>query len=157
MDVVMLIINKIQGIFFAVIKLFHSQNINQMRMIYLLLKEERKKESWLNQIKIMIVLYCPNSIRVLCKIINTVMYWSDKERNIRQGIVDKDVLVVKCSVLVCGNHIMADNIKKEIVKRWLNKIQEAVQARSEMAQYHALSLPYHIKSHDKLAIIKLVF
>lgn len=152
------------GIFFAVTKLFQSQNINLRRMTYLFLKEVAEST---DSAEIIIVvasltkdmnsqndIYRANSIRVLCKIIDAGML-GQIERYIRQAIVDKDALVSSCA-LVCGNHMVSDNAKREVVKRWLNEIQEAVQARSEMAQYHALSLLYHIKAHDKLAVSKLV-
>lgn len=44
----------------------------------------------------------------------------------------------------------------EIVRRWINEVQEAVNSSSDMVQYHALSLLYKIKQHDRLAVSKIV-
>ena len=38
----------------------------------------------------------------------------------------------------------------------MNEVQEGVTSQHEMVQYHALSLLYQIKAHDRLAISKLV-
>lgn len=44
----------------------------------------------------------------------------------------------------------------ELVRRWINEVQEALNSSSELVQYHALSLLYKIKQHDRLAISKIV-
>lgn len=44
----------------------------------------------------------------------------------------------------------------KVVRRWVNEVQEAVTSQHEMVQYHALSLLYQIKAHDRLAVSKLV-
>ena len=44
----------------------------------------------------------------------------------------------------------------EIVRRWVNEVQEAVNSPHEMVQAHALSLLYEIKHKDRLAVSKLV-
>lgn len=38
----------------------------------------------------------------------------------------------------------------------MNEVTEGVSSQHEMVQYHALSLLYQIKAHDKLAVSKLV-
>ncbi|CAN0539739.1 unnamed protein product, partial [Ectocarpus sp. 12 AP-2014] len=43
-----------------------------------------------------------------------------------------------------------------VVRRWVNEVTEGVSSQHEMVQYHALSLLYQIKAHDKLAVSKLV-
>lgn len=45
---------------------------------------------------------------------------------------------------------------QELVKRWVNEVQQAVSAHTNMTQYHALGLLYHIKQKDRLAVQKLV-
>ena len=40
--------------------------------------------------------------------------------------------------------------------RWLNEAQTALQSSSEMVQYHALTLLYQLKQHDRLGVQKLV-
>jgi hypothetical protein len=42
------------------------------------------------------------------------------------------------------------------VKRWVSEVQEALQNKSIMTQYHALGLLHQIKQHDRLAVSKLV-
>jgi len=42
-----------------------------------------------------------------------------------------------------------------VVRRWVNEVQEAVQSPAEMVQFHALSLLYNIKQHDRLAVSKM--
>lgn len=44
----------------------------------------------------------------------------------------------------------------KVVRRWVNEVTEGVSSQHEMVQYHALSLLYQIKAHDKLAVSKLV-
>ncbi|KAK4747750.1 hypothetical protein SAY87_014336 [Trapa incisa] len=44
----------------------------------------------------------------------------------------------------------------EIVKRWSNEVQEAVQSRAALVQFHALALLHQIRQNDKLAVSKLV-
>ena len=44
----------------------------------------------------------------------------------------------------------------DVVKRWVNEAQEAMNSDSIMVQYHALGLLYHIRKSDRLAVTKLV-
>jgi coatomer protein complex subunit gamma len=44
----------------------------------------------------------------------------------------------------------------EVVRRWANEVQEAVASDNHMVQFHALSLLYHIRANDRLAISKLL-
>lgn len=44
----------------------------------------------------------------------------------------------------------------EVVRRWVNEVQEAVSSDNHMVQYHALGLLYHIRSSDRLAVSKIV-
>jgi coatomer protein complex subunit gamma len=75
------------------------------------------------------------------------------ERYFKQAIVDKNPQV-SSAALVSALHLMKDN--HEIVKRWVNEVQQALSGKSNMVQYHALGLLYHIKQKDRLAIAKLV-
>lgn len=75
------------------------------------------------------------------------------ERYLKQSIVDKEPYVASAA-LVSGSHLMSTSA--DIVKRWVSEVQEALQSRSVMVQYHALGLLYQIKQHDRLAIAKLV-
>jgi len=53
-----------------------------------------------------------------------------------------------------GAHLIAGS--PDVVRRWVNEVQEALHSPSDMVQYHALSLLYEIKQHDRLAISKMV-
>ncbi|CAM9136613.1 unnamed protein product [Discosporangium mesarthrocarpum] len=149
-------------VFFGVTKLFQSQDHNLRRMMYLFIKEVAET---CNPDDVIIVtssltkdmnssedLYRANSIRVLSRIIDATMLGAI-ERYVKQAIVDRNALV-SSSALVSG--IKLYNISPEVVRRWVNEVQEAVNSSHEMVQYHALSLLYRIKAHDKLAVSKLV-
>jgi coatomer protein complex subunit gamma len=75
------------------------------------------------------------------------------ERYVKQAIVDKNSMV-SSSALVAGAHLIRGS--PDVVRRWVNEVQEALHAPSEMVQFHALSLLYEIKQHDRLAISKMV-
>jgi len=156
--------NDATDVFFAVTKLFQSQDLNLRRMTYLFIKEVAEST---DAQEIIIVtasltkdmnsneeLYRGNSIRVLCKIIDAAML-GQIERYIKQAVVDRNSLI-SSSALLSANQMVNDSAKRDVVRRWVNEVQESVNGRSEMVQYHALSLLYNLKSHDKLAINKLV-
>jgi len=92
---------------------------------------------------------------VLARIIDAAMLGAI-ERYVKQAIVDKYPLVAS-SALVSSFHLFeSSNECAAIVRRWLNEVQQALQSPSAMVQFHALSLLYQIKQHDRLAISKLV-
>lgn len=97
-------------------------------------------------------LYRANSMRVLAKIIDATMLGAI-ERYLKQAIVDRNAFVASSS-LMAGLRLF--QTCPEIVRRWINEVQEAVNSSSEMVQYHALSLLYKIKQHDRLAVSKIV-
>lgn len=74
------------------------------------------------------------------------------ERYIKQAIVDRNALVAS-SALVSGIHLIKNN--PEIVRRWVNEVQEALNSQNDMVQYHAVGLMYQIRQHDRLAISKV--
>lgn len=51
-------------------------------------------------------------------------------------------------------HLMRSS--PEIIKRWSNEAQEAVNSDSQMPQYHGLGLLYSMRKSDKLAVNKMV-
>jgi coatomer subunit gamma len=75
------------------------------------------------------------------------------ERFIKQSIVDKNP-AVSSAALVSSLHLFSQN--KEIVKRWSSEVQEALVSKGPSAQYQAIGLLYLMKSHDKIALIKMV-
>ena len=99
-------------------------------------------------------LYRSNAIRVLCTIAkNDVGLLSQVERYLKQAVVDKNA-VVSSAALVSGMHLL--QTAPEIVKRWSNEVQEAVQSKSPLVQAHALALLHMIRQNDRLAVSKLV-
>lgn len=75
------------------------------------------------------------------------------ERYMKQCIVDKNASV-SCAALVSSLHLAATS--GDVVKRWANEAQEALNSDNIMVQYHALGLLYHIRKTDRLAVTKLV-
>lgn len=62
--------------------------------------------------------------------------------------------VVASAVLVSALHLLGHNA--EIVKRWTNEIQEAVQSKHTMVQFHGVALLHALRANDRLAVSKLV-
>lgn len=103
------------------------------------------------------------------------------ERFLKAAIVDKNAKV-SSAALVSSYHLYG--IAREVVKRWANEAQEAINAKpqsavsaatsyvtsfggsapqtyaavsnSNIVQYHALGLLYAIRQKDRMAVSKLV-
>lgn len=153
---------EVTEVFFGVTKLFQSSDASLRRMVYFFIKEVAET---CNPDDIIIVtssltkdmnskedLFRANSIRVLAKMIDATMLGAI-ERYVKQAIVDKNSMVAS-SALVAGAHLIKGS--PDVVRRWVNEVQEALHSPSEMVQFHALSLLYDIKQHDRLAISKMV-
>ncbi|TVU47821.1 hypothetical protein EJB05_07430 [Eragrostis curvula] len=148
------------GVFFAVTKLFQSNDAGLRRLVYLMIKELSTSSdevfivtsSLMKDMNSKTDMYRANAIRVLCRIIDGSML-TQVERYLKQAIVDKNP-VVASAALVSGIHLVQAN--PEIVKRWSNEVQEAVQSRSALVQFHGLALLHQIRQNDRLAISKLV-
>ncbi|KAF1871525.1 hypothetical protein Lal_00020319 [Lupinus albus] len=147
-------------VFFAVTKLFQSRDMGLRRMVYLIIKEISPSSdeviivtsSLMKDMNSKIDMYRANAIRVLCRITDGTLL-TQIERYLKQAIVDKNP-VVASAALVSGIHILQTN--PEIVKRWSNEVQEAVQSRAALVQFHALALLHQIRQNDRLAVSKLV-
>lgn len=63
-------------------------------------------------------------------------------RYLKQAIVDRNPMVASAA-LVSGIRLFQAN--PEIVKRWSNEVQEAVQARAALVQFHRLALLHQIQ------------
>jgi coatomer protein complex subunit gamma len=153
---------EVTEVFFGVTKLFQSDDVNLRRMMYLFIKDIADT---CNPDDVIIVtssltkdmntgedLYRANSMRVLAKIIDGTMLGAI-ERYLKQAIVDRNAFVAS-SALMAGARLFKTS--PEVVRRWVNEVQEAVNSSSEMVQFHALSLLYKIKQHDRLAVSKIV-
>lgn len=97
-------------------------------------------------------LYRASAIRALCSITDNTMLQA-VERYMKQCIVDKNESV-SCASLVSSLHLTTTS--NDVVKRWANEAQEALNSENIMVQYHALGLLYHIRKTDRLAVSKLV-
>uniref|UniRef100_A0A5B6YRP2 Coatomer subunit gamma n=1 Tax=Davidia involucrata TaxID=16924 RepID=A0A5B6YRP2_DAVIN len=147
-------------VFFAVTKLFQSRDIGLRRMVYLIIKELSPSadeviivtSSLMKDMNSKTDMYRANAIRVLCRITDGTLL-TQIERYLKQAIVDKNP-VVASAALVSGIHLIQTN--PEIVKRWSNEVQEAVQSRAALVQFHALGLLHQIRQNDRLAVSKLV-
>ncbi|KAI9363389.1 adaptin N terminal region-domain-containing protein [Zopfochytrium polystomum] len=146
--------------FFSITKLFQSQDIPLRQVVYLVIKELSKvaedvimvtsslskdMNSKSDQVK-------ANAIRALCKITESSML-QGIERLLKQAIVDKNPSI-SSAALVSSLHLFNGN--REVVKRWANEVQEAINSKGAITQYHALGLIYQIRQHDRMAVIKLI-
>ena len=149
-------------VFFGVTHLFQSTNISLRRMVYLFIKEVAETcdpndviivtSSLTKDMNTNTDLYKGNASRVLSRIIDPTVLTAI-ERYFKQNIVDKNPMVAS-SGIIAGLHLYPKC--PEIIRRWVNEVQEAVKSDAEMVQYHALSLLYEIKQKDRLAVSKLV-
>ncbi|XWS62806.1 hypothetical protein CRYUN_Cryun06bG0042000 [Craigia yunnanensis] len=147
-------------VFFSVTKLFQSRDIGLRRMVYVMIKELSPSadeviivtSSLMKDMTSETDMYRANAIHVLCRITDGTLL-TQIERYLKQAIVDKNP-VVASAALVSGIHLLQTN--PEIVKRWSNEVQEAVQSRAALVQFHALALLHQIRQNDRLPVNKLV-
>jgi len=147
-------------VFFSVTKLFQHKDYHLRRMVYLCIKEFIPSSDEVIIITSSLMkdmnnphdLFRANAIRVLCKIIDGQMLLQI-ERYLKQAIVDKSP-VVAGAVLAGAVQLASGNA--EVVKRWNSEIQEALNSRHPMVQFHAVALQHALRSKDRLAISKLV-
>ncbi|KAI9492121.1 adaptin N terminal region-domain-containing protein [Zychaea mexicana] len=177
-------------LFFNVIKLFQSKDTSLRQMMYLVIKELSNVAEDVIMVTQSLIkdiqskqetVYRANAIRTLCLITDHSMI-QGIERILKASIVDK-VPSVSSAALVSSYHLY--DVAKDIVRRWSNEVQEAVNAKSSssgfassyissfggnsannqspvvmsnssICQYHALGLLYLIRQHDRMAVAKLV-
>lgn len=147
-------------VFFAMTKLFQSKDVILRRMVYLGIKELSSVADDVIIVTSSLTkdmtgkedLYRAAAIRALCSITDSAMLQAI-ERYMKQAIVDRNS-AVSSAALVSSLHLM--KLAPEVVKRWVNEAQEAVNSDNIMVQYHALGLLYHIRKYDRLAVTKLV-
>lgn len=150
-------------VFFGVTKLLQAKDSQLRRLIYLIMKELKPSPE-----EVIIVcatltkdmnskmdLYRANAIRVLGAIIAATdpSLLAQIERHLKQALVDRNCFVA-ASALVSGIHLM--HVNGEVVKRWVNEVQTALQSDNASVQYHALALMHSIKRQDRLAVSKVV-
>lgn len=146
--------------FFAMTKLFQSKDVILRRMVYLGIKELSSVAEDVIIVTSSLTkdmtgkedLYRAAAIRALCSITDNTMLQA-VERYMKQCIVDKNA-AVSCAALVSS--LRLSHTAGDVVKRWANEAQEALNSENIMVQYHALGLLYHIRKSDRLAVSKLV-
>eukprot|EP00775_Hariotina_reticulata_P012870 gene12870-12996_t len=138
-------------VFFASTKLFQAKDPHLRRMVYLLIKDICPgsdeviivTSSLMKDMNSKVELYRANAVRVLGQIVDSQLL-AQIERYLKQAVVDKSP-VVAASVL-----------NPEIIKRWVNEVQEAAQSKHSMVQFHAVALLHALRATDRLAVSKLV-
>jgi len=159
--------NEASDVFFAVTKLFQSQDLALRRMTYLFLKEVAESTqseeiiivtaSLTRDMNSSIDMFRANAIRVLCKIVEANMLMQI-ERYMKQAMVDRDDQVAAAALMSADQMATGDPAKRRVVANWLPEIQSALSGvgRLQSVQYHALLVLYRIKQQDRLAVSKLV-
>ncbi|KAB7496578.1 Coatomer subunit gamma-2 [Armadillidium nasatum] len=146
--------------FFAMTKLFQSNDLVLRRLVYLGIKE------LCNIAEDTIIVtssltkdmtgredqYRAPAIRALCRITDATMMQSI-ERYMKQAIVDRTPGVSSAALVSC-RHIMTQS--PEVVKRWVSEVQEALSSDNVMVQFHALGVLHQIRKSDKLAVTKMI-
>ncbi|KAM9389574.1 coatomer subunit gamma-2 [Phaethornis superciliosus] len=146
--------------FFAMTRLFQSNDQTLRRMCYFTIKEMANISEDVIIVTSSLTkdmtgkedVYRGPAIRALCRITDGTMLQAI-ERYMKQAIVDK-VPSVSSSALVSSLHMM--KISYDVVKRWINEAQEAGSSENVMVQYHALGLLYHLRKNDRLAVSKML-
>lgn len=131
-------------LFFGVTKLFQHKDPALRQMVYLVVKEL----STIAQDVIMVTsiimkdtqhqgegIYRPNAIRTLCRIIDPSMI-QGIERYLKSAMNDKNP-TVSSAALVSSYHL--SYIARDVVKRWANEAQEAINAKASSSSTATLS------------------
>ncbi|KAL8292151.1 hypothetical protein RQP46_001617 [Phenoliferia psychrophenolica] len=170
-------------LFFGVTKLFQHKDSALRQMVYLVIKELSNIAEDVIMVTSSImkdmqpnleVIYRPNAIRALCRIIDGSMIVG-VERFFKAAIVDRNSSI-SSAALVSSYHLHP--IARDVIKRWANEAQEAinskasmsaygaqgqgqhgfqaVQSTSSVTQYHALGLLYLIRQGDRMAVTKMI-
>lgn len=164
-------------LFFGITKLFQHKDPALRQVVYLAIKELSSTaedvimatSSIMKDVQLANdMIFKPNAIRALIRVIDAANV-QNIDRMMKTAIVDKHA-AVSSAALVSSYHLMP--IAKDSVRRWANEVQEAVVSQktypqstyenrytsgiSHMTQYHALDLLYHLRSHDRMALMKLI-
>ncbi|KAF7302572.1 Coatomer subunit gamma [Mycena chlorophos] len=177
-------------LFFGATKLFQHKDAALRQAVYLTIKELATTAENVMMLTSSIqkdmqpnseVIYRPNAIRALCHIIDPSMA-QGVERFFKAAIVDRNPSISSAS-LISAYHLFPN--AKDVVKRWVNEAQEAVNVKSggyfgssvtsggffgggsqnaaqtvpsssNITQYHALGLLYLIRQQDRMAVTKMI-
>ncbi|KAF2757353.1 putative coatomer subunit gamma [Pseudovirgaria hyperparasitica] len=176
--------NEATSLFFGISKLFQNKDASLRQMVYLVIKELAHTAEDVIMVTSSImkdtavgsdVVYRANAIRALCRVIDASTVQAI-ERLIKTAIVDKTPSV-SSAALVSSYHLLP--VARDVVRRWQSETQEAASASKSssgfslgfgssnqhslaasntnfMTQYHAIGLLYQMRSHDRMALVKMV-
>ncbi|KAI9660846.1 MAG: coatomer subunit gamma [Trizodia sp. TS-e1964] len=178
--------NEATSLFFGISKLFQNKDAALRQMVYMIIKELATTAEDVIMVTSSImkdagmgsdVIYRANAIRAVCRIIDASTVQAI-ERLIKTAIVDK-VPSISSAALVSAYHLLP--IARDVVRRWQSETQEAASAAKQatgftlnllpnttiapsfapsnsnyMTQYHAIGLLYQMRSHDRMALVKMV-
>ncbi|RFU81118.1 adaptor complex [Trichoderma arundinaceum] len=173
--------NEATTLFFGISKLFQNKDASLRQMVLLIIKELANSAEDIIMVTSTVMkdtggssdaIYRPNAIRALCRIIDATTVQAI-ERVMKTAIVDKNPSVASAA-LVSSYHLLP--IARDVVRRWQSETQEAAASSkssggfslgfsssgsmpmnsSTMAQYHAIGLLYQMRSHDRMALVKMV-
>lgn len=174
--------NEATTLFFGISKLFQNKDPSLRQMVYLIVKELASSAEDIIMFTAIIqrdltvtsdVIYKANAIRSLCRIIDATSV-QGMERLIKTAIVDKSP-AVSSAALVSSYHLLP--MARDVVRRWQSETQEAAASSKSgggflsfggssqslaaagtnyMNQYHAIGLLYQMRSHDRMALVKMV-
>lgn len=170
------------NLFFSISKLFHNNDPALRQIAYLAIKELCAVSDDILMITASIMkdiqsgdaVYKPDAIRTLSRVLDASTI-NAAERLFKNSIVDSNQSI-SSSALVSSYHLLP--IAKDVVRRWVNEVQESITANKSFAssqyaqreyagynkvpsstfiyQYHALSLLYEFKNTDKMSLIKMI-
>ncbi|ETN44372.1 uncharacterized protein HMPREF1541_10552 [Cyphellophora europaea CBS 101466] len=174
--------NEATTLFFGISKLFQNKDPSLRQMVYLIVKELASSAEDIIMFTAIIqrdltvtsdIIYKANAIRSLCRIIDASSV-QGMERLIKTAIVDKSP-AVSSAALVSSYHLLP--MARDVVRRWQSETQEAAGSSKSgggflsfggssqtlaasntnyMNQYHAIGLLYQMRSHDRMALQKMV-
>lgn len=126
-------------LFFGATKLFQNKDAGLRQMVYLVIKELAPYAQDVIMVTASImkdmqpnteVVYRPNAIRALMRVIDPSMV-QGIERYLKSAIVDRNPSV-SCAALVSSYHLYVES--RDVVKRWGNEVQEAINMRPSISQ-----------------------
>lgn len=171
-------------LFFSILKLFQHRDVALRQIVYLAIKELSATSQDILMVTSSIMkdiqagesVYKPNAIRTLSKVLDPSTV-SALERLFKNSIVEKNPVIASAALISCYNLLP---IAKDVVKRFTNETLELLSSQKQfpanqfelhefygsattnlplttfMYQYHALGLLYHLRNHDKMALMKLI-
>ena len=146
-------------IFFRACKLYQTQQPQIRKMLYLLLKEIKPKETEVFMITSSLSrdlsssenpFFKASALRVMSRILDPSML-IQMERYIKVAIVDSND-TVSSSALYIGLKLCRTH--PDIVKKWVTEVQEKLLSKNSTIHFHAMVLLFEMKKNDLLALSK---